>query len=111
MYITWGFKSCVTDSLFPTLENLLVSDRMLYTRYACTNVLNVHTQAQCNSYYNDPGHVFNRFPELTHHMFVGRRVCVQQLFGMWVYLTTAMNFATSKHALVKSAMLLHHKYT
>jgi len=96
-------------------ENLFDSDRMLYIRYTCSRsgiyVLNMHTQAQCKSCYNEPGHIFNRSPKLTHHKFVGKRTCVQQLFGMWVYVTTAANFATSKHALVNSAMLLHHKYT
>lgn len=96
-------------------ENLFVSDRKLYIRDTCSrsgiNVLSVHTQAQCKSYYNEPGCIFNRFPKLTHHKFAGKRTCVQQLFGMWVYVTTAVNFATSKHALVNSAILLHHKYT
>ena len=96
-------------------ENLFVSDRMLYIRDTYSrsgiNILNVHTQAQCKSYYNEPGHISNRFPKLTHHNFVGKQTCVQQLFAMWVYVTTAANFATSKHALVNSAMLLHHKYT
>jgi len=96
-------------------ENLFVSDRMLYIRYTCSqpgiHVLNVHTQAQCKSYYNDPGHILNRFPKLTHHKFGGKRICVQQLSGMWVYVTTAVNCATSKHALLNSATLLHHKYT
>jgi hypothetical protein len=88
---------------------------MEYIRYTCSrsgiNVLNEQTQVQCKSYDNEPGHIFNRFPKLTHHKFVGKRTCVQQLFGMWVYVSTAANFATSNHALVNSAMLLHHIYT
>ena len=77
---------------------------MLYIRYTGSEsgiiVLNVYTQAQCKSYQNKLGHIFNRFPKLTHHKFVGKRTCVQQLFVMHVYVTTAVNFATSKHTLV-----------
>jgi len=73
--------------------------RQCCTWYTCSqpgvHVLNLHTQAQCKSYYNDPGHILNRFPKLTHHKFGGKRICVQQLSGMWVYVITAVNFATS----------------
>lgn len=67
-------------------ENLFVGDRMLYIRYTSSEsdiiVLNVHTQAERKNYYNEAGHISNRFPKVMHHKFVRIRIFVQQLFAV-----------------------------